>query len=1175
MVSSRQQRNRGFLLSDRGRLRLETARQEAEELNNRGKRYTVEQLSQITELDLSTITRVFDSSTRTDRRTLERLFKAFDLKLEANDFYKPQLKANLQQLSPNLPVYYPINKSDIYGREAELKQLTKYLSDSQTITLYGIGGTGKTALAAELFERVKDSFEYICWHSLDTYSSLAEVLSKILEHFSLDTGDVNFETKAAWLVSFMQQHRCLLIFDNVDTIFSHDNNTKSSFEAFFSYISTAVHKSCIILIARQRLNIIASNQSRSWQIDNLSLSAGIMMLRQLGLAASDRVLIELIELYDAHPLSLSLAARRITDIFEGNVEEFLAQKITVFSEIEKLLYEQFEQLSRSGLAVMYWLAVSSKPLALEQLQKDISLTIPDRQMIECLTELHNYLFIQRTEGKFTLQPLIKKYAIEHFKERICREIANEQPEFIITNALTKTTAPDYLRQQQIKSIIKPILNRLRVELGRDRLLTNFSHLLDRQRQQTPRKPGYLAGNVFNLLRYIEAHLDRWDFSNLSVWQADGRGINLRRGNFAFADLTQSRFTEDFGETLSLAISPDREQLAACDTNGQIRLWQIKDKRQQLTLQGHSAWAQQVVYSPDGRTLASCSSDRTIRLWDLSSGSCMGVLRSHQARVRAIAFTPNGQIASAGDDWAIKLWDLNTQTVRQTLKGHTNNIRSIVISPDGQIISSGDDGSIRFWSLDGECLRTIEAHSQAVWTVAISPDGSLIASGSVDNTVKLWDIDSGSLVTTFQHQGAVSQVAFSPDGRTLATASYDRTVRLWNIATKQQLKILPHQDWVQSLVFKEDILITCSRDRLIKYWNIEREEVQTTINSYSNGIWAIAVSPDGKHLVSTNDEQTIQLWNVDRNKIERVLTGHSKSIWSVAYSSDNRFLASASDDCTVRIWSVATEKLYRTIQGNSWFWTVAFCPDNSSTLATAGSDCSIQLWNINTGELIQIFNGHTEIIRQIAFDTKGKYLASCGLDNTAKIWQVNTSERLATFNHPSPVSSVAFHPNKSLLATGSDDNIVRLWDLKTGKILQSFDEHTGWVQSVAFSPDGETLASGSHDGTIKLWRVGQQAIRTLVHGGWVRAITFKTCPTVQQLLVSGSGDGTIKLWNVDTGNCIKTLTPPLPYSQMNITGATGLSESERATLKTLGAVETNVSTMDNVVYLKQFQKIENI
>jgi WD40 repeat protein len=56
------------------------------------------------------------------------------------------------------------------------------------------------------------------------------------------------------------------------------------------------------------------------------------------------------------------------------------------------------------------------------------------------------------------------------------------------------------------------------------------------------------------------------------------------------------------------------------------------------------------------------------------------------------------------------------------------------------------------------------------------------------------------------------------------------------------------------------------------------------------------------------------------------------------------------------------------------------------------------------------------------------------------------------------------------------------------------------------------------------------------------------------LVSGSQDETIKLWNPTTGECLKTLRVDRLYEGMNIQGATGLTAAQKATLKTLGAIE---------------------
>lgn len=58
----------------------------------------------------------------------------------------------------------------------------------------------------------------------------------------------------------------------------------------------------------------------------------------------------------------------------------------------------------------------------------------------------------------------------------------------------------------------------------------------------------------------------------------------------------------------------------------------------------------------------------------------------------------------------------------------------------------------------------------------------------------------------------------------------------------------------------------------------------------------------------------------------------------------------------------------------------------------------------------------------------------------------------------------------------------------------------------------------------------------------------------QELVSGSQDGTIRCWDVNTGECLGTLRSKRPYEGMRLTRARGLTDTQRSTLKGLGAVE---------------------
>ena len=56
--------------------------------------------------------------------------------------------------------------------------------------------------------------------------------------------------------------------------------------------------------------------------------------------------------------------------------------------------------------------------------------------------------------------------------------------------------------------------------------------------------------------------------------------------------------------------------------------------------------------------------------------------------------------------------------------------------------------------------------------------------------------------------------------------------------------------------------------------------------------------------------------------------------------------------------------------------------------------------------------------------------------------------------------------------------------------------------------------------------------------------------------AGSDDGTIVLWDVQTTARLRTLIGERPYERMNITGAKGLTDAQKAALRALGAIETD-------------------
>ncbi|MBF2049352.1 MAG: AAA-like domain-containing protein [Elainella sp. C42_A2020_010] len=81
-----QRRKRGVILSPQGWQRLQLAEQQAAELNNAGKAYTLEQLGEQTGLSPNTITKVRRRRLAVDRQTLEFYFNALKLTLHSDDY---------------------------------------------------------------------------------------------------------------------------------------------------------------------------------------------------------------------------------------------------------------------------------------------------------------------------------------------------------------------------------------------------------------------------------------------------------------------------------------------------------------------------------------------------------------------------------------------------------------------------------------------------------------------------------------------------------------------------------------------------------------------------------------------------------------------------------------------------------------------------------------------------------------------------------------------------------------------------------------------------------------------------------------------------------------------------------------------------------------------------------
>ncbi|MCW5315272.1 hypothetical protein GTQ43_16075 [Nostoc sp. KVJ3] len=1173
-------RKRGVALTTKGLQKIKEAKYQSEAKENFGNRYTLEEMSARSGLYSATISKVLNREGGVDKQTIEKLFSAFQLKIDKNDYLSSNNRLDLGEA---------IFNSVFYGRTEELTTLEKWILNEhcRLITLLGIGGIGKTTLSVKLAQQIQDNFEYVIWRSLREAPPVKIILSNLIQFLSDEQEtEVNlpesFSERVSRLLYYLQNHRCLVILDNAESILRSGSRAGLYREGYEEYgellrrIGEATHQSCLVLTSREKPKEVALLEGealfvRSSPLSGLKVAEGQEILKLKGLSAAEDEWKVMIERYAGNPLALKIVATTIQDIFNGNVTEFLQQDTAVFGDIRDILEQQFERLSDLEKDIMYWLAINRESVTLSDLRDDIISPVPQAKLIEALESLGRRSLIEKTTptliektgSVFTLQPVVMEYVTNSLVEQVCQEIITQNIYLFRSKALTKATAKEYVRDTQIRLIVKPVIDGLLTTFrSKKNLVNHLAQFLATLREISPLERSYTAGNVFNLLCYLETDLSGYDFSYLTIWQADLQNVKLHNANFAHTHLAKSVFIETFGGIFSVVFSPNGKLLATGDTNGEIRLYEVANSQQLMTCKGHTGWVWSVTFSPDGQVIASGSNDQAIKLWDISNGQCFKTLEGHNGGVRSVTFSPDGQLlASGSDDQTVKLWNISNGQCFKTLQENVCSVWSVAFNPKGDLLASGnDDCKVRLWDIhNSSCIHTLEGHTQRVYSVIFSPDGNTLASASHDQTVKLWDTTNGKCIKTLQgHTDLVHSVTFNVDGSALVSCGEDQTVKLWDFPSGQCLKTLQgHKSrvWSLAICINQNICASSSDDQTVKLWDISTGRCIKTFQGYNNGIWSVAVSPiDNKILASGSNDQTVTLWDATTGKCLKTLQGHSRRVTSVVFSCDSHFLASGSEDQTVRLWDLSNSKCLKILKGHrNRVTSVTFSAD-SYFLASCSDDQTIRIWDINSGQCLNILGEHSDRTWSVTFSLEGHVLASGSHDGTVKLWDVRTGKCFKTLQgHTEWVWAVGFSSDGGMLASGSGDQTIKLWDVNTGECLRTLQGHTNIVYSVTFSSDGRILASGSGDQTVKLWDVNTgSCLKTLSgHTRWVWSVTFSSD---SQTIVSCSEDETIKIWDVQTGECLKTLRSKNPYEGMNITSISGLTESQKDTFKALGAVE---------------------
>jgi WD40 repeat protein/transcriptional regulator with XRE-family HTH domain len=1082
--------------------------------------------------------------------------------------------------------------SSFYGRESELALLTDWLLEQQcrVVSILGIGGIGKSALAVTLMHHVADQFDAVIWRSLRDAPPCEPLLDELLLLMSgepLTISPDSLERRLTLLFEYLRTRRVLLVLDNLESILEGaegGDHMRPGYEGYGRLLRRAAetkHRSCVVITSREKPIEVAPLEGsrtpvRSLRLGQLDAEASVLLLKDQEVTGNAVELERLIQRYGGNPLALRIVAPAIADLFGGEIATFLDHGELIFGGVRTLLQEQYARLSAVEVSILLWLAIRREPVTVQGLADLLVSPLPRAQLLEAIETLRGRSLIERgpLTGSFSLQSVVQEYSTTRLIEAAVNEIERGHLHLMAEYGLELANGKEYIRQAQVRLLVAPILARLHtLYLEPSALKARLLALLEPFRGQADEYSGYAPGNLLALLRSLSGDLSGLDLHQISIRNTDLRGVDLHDTNLAEATLRDVLFTTSSDTISAMAFSRNGTYWAGGDRQGQAQLWWYTKRRLQLTWRAHHSLITAIVFSPDEQCLATGSWDGIVKMWDAATGTLLWASTAMEA-VMGLAFAPDGRaLASSGTDGLVRLWDSGSGVLFETLNEHMGPVFCVAWSPTGEILASaGHDARIRLWGTAGadsaglkpKLDQTLDGHSSPVRGLAFSPDGRTLASASWDGTVKLWEVARGTQRETAPVSARLSGLVWSPDGRYLASGQLDRAFWVWDVEQhKQRTTFYGSKSPVRSLAFAPNgsTLETACEDGSMQIWDMTTGQCIRNWLSFARTISDVAWSPNSEQIAGGDNGGLVTIWDVARRLPLHLLRGHKAIIWGVSYSPDGRWLASCSEDNTIRIWDTARAASERVLTDHTLIdaqlFATAWSPDGER-LAIATHRHGVLVYDMHARAYQRVgFTDAPPRIRRVEWSPDGRYLAAAGEGGVLLIWDADAYSLRATLDgHHGMVTAVAWSADGKRLASGSwghgSDHLL-IWDTQSRKRIAALDDPSNLVFGVAWCVDGERLVSAGSDGTLRWWNPhnGECTLSRQGHEGPVQSL--RTSPD-GRLLASCGDDGAIRIWEMGTGEHVAMLRRDRPYERLNITGIKGLTDAEKLTLRMMGAFE---------------------
>lgn len=260
--------------------------------------------------------------------------------------------------------------------------------------------------------------------------------------------------------------------------------------------------------------------------------------------------------------------------------------------------------------------------------------------------------------------------------------------------------------------------------------------------------------------------------HVTLWDANDYSARLRCPTRTRAYPTCACASEDV-----LVAGCNDSRLMCFDMAQGQNLWHIDN--------AHKGGVSSVKLSPNIRFVLSGGAEGELRVWEFKNREMVSHLKEHNARVNEVNMFPNGQYAiSCSRDRCLLTWDLRSERRLTAHREKHGGINCLALSSNQTtVITAGQEKTMTYWDLRmADPVRVVELDEE-VLSISFSPDDQFVATAGTGQVVKVWDVNAAQVKSVGTgHSREVKQLSFSPDGKQIVSVGLDHSCLVWNFYT---------------------------------------------------------------------------------------------------------------------------------------------------------------------------------------------------------------------------------------------------------------------------------------------------------------------------------------------------------------------------------------------------------